>query len=212
MRRGRKHAVPVPSVSFPAPLSDSQPPKASCPSALPDLAPGPPQAAAQQDPRLKDAKVLAPRGLPDPVPRPPPDAGKRSAPRPLGGSTEPAACRCPCAAREAGAQPRGRALPSVKTGRAAPSPPPRPPGNPGSRLRRARPRPRPARPSGERARGRSGDPRCSGQGRGPGQRGAPRRIGRVSGCLAGRSVNGASSGRFEQRRAPQTETGPGRRR
>ncbi|XP_039719044.1 protein monoglycylase TTLL8 [Pteropus medius] len=56
VRRGRKHAAPVPGVSFPAALPDSQPSKARCPSALPDLAPGPPQTAAQQDPRLKDAK------------------------------------------------------------------------------------------------------------------------------------------------------------
>ncbi|XP_037701811.1 protein monoglycylase TTLL8 isoform X2 [Choloepus didactylus] len=69
VRKAKKQATPVSNFNFAASLSGIRPLRASCASAMPDPTRAPPKAAPQQDPKLKDEKVLA-CSLPGPLARP----------------------------------------------------------------------------------------------------------------------------------------------
>lgn len=69
VRKARKQMPPISSFSCSSSLSDSQPLAVRCPSATPDLAPGRPPTAPQQDLKLRNEKVL-PCTLPAPLKRP----------------------------------------------------------------------------------------------------------------------------------------------
>ncbi|XP_007952951.1 protein monoglycylase TTLL8 [Orycteropus afer afer] len=67
VKRAKKHTVSHAHLA--PPISGTQPPKARCPSAMPDPAPGLPRAMQPEDLRLKDNKVLG-CALPAPPRRP----------------------------------------------------------------------------------------------------------------------------------------------
>lgn len=69
VRKARKHMPPISSFKFPSSVLDIQPPKVRCPLASPGPTPEPSQTSAQQDVKLKDAKVLS-CSLPKPLKRP----------------------------------------------------------------------------------------------------------------------------------------------
>ncbi|XP_016067144.1 PREDICTED: protein monoglycylase TTLL8 [Miniopterus natalensis] len=57
VRKARKQMPPISNLKFSSSLLDSQPLRVRCPTAMPDLVPGSPRTALQQDSKLQDGKA-----------------------------------------------------------------------------------------------------------------------------------------------------------